>query len=254
MNAEVAVLLLSEDSSKWAFGTLEQLCRRMFDWLTPQYADGEWLRFEPVNALARKAMTANMWKSANPRDYRKLVDLCKAIANHVVREDGFVFCHVDGDVIWGTSDSHNVRRFDAIVRAKVRDIVRGHFAARLGDAVDTRVEQAMTKLIAITPHYSIETWLFANTVCLKRLGVASEHLDIWAADLTALDGASQPKRLISVSTQHYPTLAAELHTPALLELQSSFADTLSRTGACGSLVCRLRHHWPSWVRSHYGWA
>lgn len=58
--SEVAVLLLTEDASKFAFERDKHVCRRIFDCLTPQVRDGDWLSFAPANEAARAAMVANM--------------------------------------------------------------------------------------------------------------------------------------------------------------------------------------------------
>jgi hypothetical protein len=134
-----------------------------------------------------------------------------------------------------------------VIRAKVRDLVRGKLAT------DARVEHAMTKLIHLAPFYSIETWLFANVEQLRKLGATESVLDVWEADLCTLDQTPKPKDLLrSVSTEHHPLLARNLKTAALLGLGTSFCDTVIRAGACGSLIGRLRTHWPAWVRRDYG--
>ncbi|KIG16957.1 hypothetical protein DB30_03941 [Enhygromyxa salina] len=249
--SDVAVLLLTEDNSKWAFETIEQLCRRIFDLLAPQVASGEWLTFAPVNDAARAEATA-AWKSKKPRDHAKVLRLCRQIAEQVLRSDGFVFFHVDSDVTWGQDRSHNLDTFDEVIRGKVRAIVRGHFAKIDGDgAHGPRVECAMSKLITLTPYYSIEAWLFANVAQLRKLGVTGAVLDAWEADLSKLEQTIKPKQRLSISTRHYPTLARELKPANLYHLGSSFFETVNRAGACGSLIVRLRHRWPDWVRLQY---
>ncbi|WP_146158242.1 hypothetical protein [Enhygromyxa salina] len=176
--------------------------------------------------------------------------LCKQIAEQVLRSDGFVFFHVDSDVAWGAGRSPNLDRFEEVIRRKVSDIVRGHLAeSNVGEA---QIEARMSKLIMLAPHYSIEAWLFANVDRLRECGAVGPILDQWQADAATLEQTVNPKQLVSVSTRDYPTLARELRTAKLYELQSSFADTVNRAGACGGLVVRLRGRWPQWVRTAHG--
>jgi hypothetical protein len=254
--SEVAVLLLTEDGSKWAFETLEQLCRRIVDWLTltPQDEYGAWLTFAPVNDAARaEHVLGNWWKSGKPRDQGKVLRLCREIAEQILRPEGFVFLHIDSDVTWGAGPSLNLDRFAEKIRTKVRDIVRGHLDKQSLDGVrKPRLDYVMSKLILVAPYYSIEAWLFANVDHLRKLGVTGPILDEWQADPTKLEQTIKPKESLSVKTEHYPALARELKTAALCELHSSFYDTLERAGECGSLIIRLRHRWPDWVRREYG--
>ncbi|MCA9699886.1 MAG: hypothetical protein KC431_20340, partial [Myxococcales bacterium] len=250
--SEVSVLLISEDGSKWAFETLEALCWSMFNWLTPNLARGSWLRFAPVNDAARVAATANMWKSKRPRDSHKILTLCQTIATQLLREDGFVFFHVDGDVIWGERPSDNLTRFDAIIRTKVRDIIRGHLKKGSAEHSDARLDAIISKFNLLAPCYSIETWLFANLRVLRQLGVSNPIVDVWERDLSELDRTAMPKSTLSLTTRDYPTLARELPVSSLYRLQTSFAASIHEAGACGSLITRLRLHWPDWVRVQYG--
>lgn len=246
--SEVAVLVLTEDSSKWAFATLEQVCRHIFNLITPQVETGDWLSFAPATAAGREAMTSNMWKSKQPRDQHKILRLCRDIATHLLRDDGLVCFHFDGDTTWTSGKSENLERFEEVIRAKVRAIVRGE----LNDQLDARVDYVMSKLVHVAPFYSIETWLFANVARLRKLGANEAILTEWEEDLAKLDAIEQPKRLVRVSPRDYPELARDLNAAALYQLESSFCATVNRTGASASLVVRLRQHWPTWIRAQYG--
>lgn len=246
---QIHVLLLSEDASKFAFDTLEHVCRRIFDVVVPRCAIERNVAFSPSDGAARAVLSGNAWKSGKRRDYDKILTLCRALATHLLRDDGFVFFHVDGDTIWGQT-SENVGKFEAVIVAKVREYVRGH---RGPDAV----EHAMRKLILLAPHYSIETWLFANVELLRTLVPTTrqdvhQRLDHWARDPTSLDAALMTKELVKIDTKHYPALAAKLPVARLLALGTSFEDAVIQAGNCGALVVRLRSSWPSYVWAEYG--
>ena len=238
---DVSVLLLTEDTSKWATQTLERLCRRTFNWLIPQFQPGPWLAFNPVNEAARAAMAANMWKSRKPRYYSQTLHLCRSIATQLLRPDGYVFFHFDADVLWPSS-SDNVDEFEDIVQAKVRALVRGHVATAKA------VDHAMAKLVRVTPYYSIETWLFANVARLRQLGATEPILATWAADLRTLDQTVRPKDSVSIDAKHYPDLATRLKAAELVELQTSFHAVAERARAAPELIERLRAHLPDWAR------
>lgn len=222
-------MLLTEDGSKWADATLEQVCRQIFHWLKPPLVEGPWLRFQGIGDDAlRHLLTKNGWKSTRPRDYQKILRLQREVAVALLRGD-FVFHHVDADVVFGMATSENLERFEVVIRTRVRDIVRGHIRGS-----EDRVKEVMSRLILVAPYYSIEGWLFANHI-----------------EPSTLDRTSQPKDLLSINRGEYPDLARTLPVAALCGLQTSFMDTLLHAGACGSLITRLRAHWPSWVRAEY---
>ncbi len=232
MRPEITALVLTEDGSKYAQATLKNLCIRVFDLIAPQFEQGQGVRFQPAADDGRKAMTANKWKSAKARDQRKIRDLCQNIATYIARPDGFVFFHFDGDQVWSPgSQSENLRKFTTIIEPRVREILRGRFK-------DTaQLEYAMSKLIHVAPHYSIETWLFE---CEQ--------------DPYELDRALKPKDLAAIDTSRYPELAKSLPARVLCELGTSFCDLVTSAGGCSPLVIRLRQHWPDWLASQYGLA
>jgi hypothetical protein len=112
-------------------------------------------------------------------------------------------------------------------------------------------DRRLAELVHVAPFYSIETWLFANVARLRKLGANEAILTEWEEDLAKLDATEQPKKLVSASPRDYPVLARDLNAAALYQLESSFCDTVNRTGASGSLVVRLRQHWPTWIRAQY---
>ncbi len=251
---KISALLLTEDGSKFAVETLGNVCAKIFDFIVPQCSIAH-VRFHPISANERDAMTANRWRSTNPRDYSRLLSLCESIATQLLRADGFVFFHFDGDVIWDTHSATLTKYEDRVVR-RVREIVRGKLQKPDGADCSLAVDSTMGKLIHVVPYYSIESWLFANTQTLRERCIPSVEVEAriqaWQLDLAQLDGVTKPKDLARIDTAHYPELATKLPTERLIELETSFCATVLRTGRCAPLVVRLRHAWPDYIKQQYG--
>lgn len=255
---KISALILTEDGSKFMPETLQRVCGTIFDFIVPRCAVDACVSFRPTSDNERAAMTANSWRSSKSRDQPRLLSLCRSIATHLLRDDGFVFFHFDGDAIWGLESSATLTKYDAQIVGKVREIIRGHMQKTRGGDCSAVVDYAMRKLIHIAPFYSIESWLYANTTVLRTLCRISPeveaHLTAWERDLSELDRAQMPKTLAPIDTAHHPTLAAKLPINRLVELGTSFCDTVIRTGNCSSLVIRLRHSWPTYVKKQFNLA
>ncbi len=255
----ISALVLSEDGSKFAFETIRNICRETFDLVVPRCAVHDCVDFRPSSDREREAMTANGWKSTKSRDQPRFFNLCKSIASHLLRDDGFVFFHFDGDTLWSARDhSENLVKFEERVVRKVREFVRGHVEKTRKADPEAFIDHTMRKLIHVAPFYSIESWLFANIEMLRSLCSGkdlpvevTQRLDAWQRDLGEMD-RTKPKGLVPVSTKDYPQLASELKSAALMALDTSFCDTVLRMGNCSPLIVRLRSSWPSYVRQQYG--
>src|SRR5262249_8721635 len=100
----LSILVLTEDSASDGHETITALAKKMLDQVVPGCRTNR-IEFEPQNAVAKRAMHGNLWKSRSPRDRQKLVDLRQTIATKLVEGKlvdgeavpGFVFFHVDGD-------------------------------------------------------------------------------------------------------------------------------------------------------------
>lgn len=213
----LSILVLTEDSAKDAHDTIAAIAKRMLLQVDPASRTHR-IEFEPQNALARRAMHGNLWKSRNPRDRQKLVDLRQTIATKLVEGalvgsesvPGFVFFHVDGDRPWAErAESENVARFAEFIRTYVEPIVADALQKK---GIVAELPARMLRLRRLTPFYSIEAWLYQNTVEGRRLCADScgRHLEMfstWEADRSLLDEIGQPKKQVCFGEAHNLKLA-----------------------------------------------
>ncbi|MCK6589196.1 MAG: hypothetical protein L6Q76_16615 [Polyangiaceae bacterium] len=174
-----------------------------------QHARTHRIVLEPQDESAKRAMRGNLWKSTRPSDRSKIIDLGRSIAAKLLEEDGpgFVFFHVDGDRVWSErTTSENVEKFDAFVRDFVRqtlDNVLRRKRRKAGEplneeALQHEIETALSRLFRLTPFYSIEAWLYQNTVEARRLcglhcGKHISAISEWEKDRSLLDEVLKPK-------------------------------------------------------------
>lgn len=245
MSETIDVVMLLEDGSSWAEETLEALLRRMFDAVVPRVQLNESVSMARMRHDYDPQINRH-WVSGRSKG---LIRFRREIATHILKKSsdgaffGFFFFHYDGDTIWSSAPSERARRFDAIIRKQVREIVRGLLET------DQEIDAAMRRLIEVAPHYSIETWLFSATASLRSKGITGPLVETWEADLRTLDTLSMPKTALpSVDTRHYPDLARTLPIKRLRELGTSFAALLCGIEACEDLMTRLRAHQPDWAK------
>ena len=92
-------LVLSEDGSHDAVPSLVALTKRMCQLVVPALRT-HLLHFEPPEARLRRSLTANKWKSQSVEDQFLRTELNRTIATHLLRPDGFVIFHFDGDTCY----------------------------------------------------------------------------------------------------------------------------------------------------------
>ena len=215
----LSVLLLTEDSGAKAFETFRSLAKELLKQVD-EYVQTHKIAFEPVrDELALQALHANVWKSTNPRDRQKQVELIRTLATQVMLEDGGALFHFDGDRAWGSRDSsENVEKFQTLVREKVQALLELKLAEqRSGSSpreVEAHARARLVRLKTVVPFYSIEAWLFQNTreairLCQERYnGRDVEQFHAWAQDRTALDEVLKPKEAVCLGAAHNLELAS----------------------------------------------
>lgn len=234
----LSVLILTEDSAKDAPATLIALLKKMFQLIVPGCGTHR-IRFEPANKQAAEAVRGSCWKSANPRDRQKLVDLNRTIATKLLEgklEDpadvpGFVVFHIDGDRPWSEQEtSENARRFEAFCE-RLEPLLR--------DALDKKgsgheLEARRLRLRRLMPFYCIEAWLYQNLAevrhrCAEGCGAHLQQIAAWEADRAQLDELAPPaEALPCLGKQHNLTLAtAAFPAEAALEADASFAAAVA---------------------------
>ena len=241
----LTILLITEDGSKDAHGTLTAVVQSMLSLVIDRYRQDQ-IRFEPINdPIARQAARANAWKSKNPRDNHKLVALRRYIANVLMHERGFVCFHFDGDRRWSERDSsENAAKFETQFRHQVSQLVLGELKDR---GKIHELDDRMARLIALVPFYSIEAWLYQNArVAMRILRDQYSGKDValfqnWTENPALLDEMECPKDQCCLGGRHNLELARDgFPVRAVAELGLSFAAAVASLRCAPGLVAALQ--------------
>ncbi|MEM9458062.1 MAG: hypothetical protein AAGF11_28050 [Myxococcota bacterium] len=256
----LSALLLTEDGGVSADETLRVFMVKLLGHLAPGAVtrdDTRW--WEPASVEARDVVRADGWK--DPRRVDR-VRFLQYVAAKLRQTHGFVFFHVDGDRVYRRrAESENLHKFEALIRAGVRTILKAPPARRRGrrrsSVEEVDAEQLLAKLVLLMPFYSIEAWLFQNTEVATRLcpgpprcrrGCAKK-LARWRLDRGALDEISKPKEELCFGARHNVALAgAGFPLDEILRANKSLRDAVEDLEACASLVRTLEQMMPSWQR------
>ena len=244
----LSLLILTEDGASDSHGTITAVVKKMLR-IVDRSTQTHRIEFEPQGDNAKLAMVANHWKSRNPRDLRKIVDLRRSIATKLVEggDDvpGFVIFHFDGDRTWGSRDkSENIERF-AEFASGIRLLVEKHLSDR--DVLD-ELENKMLRLRPLIPFYSIEAWLYQNVnqavlLCNANCGQHIQQIRSWAIDRSQLDEVDKPKSssFCCLGPDHNLQLAEnvfparEVHT-----VGKSFTAAVDSLAESGDLIAALK--------------
>jgi hypothetical protein len=241
-----SILLLTEDTAKNAFCTLQSIAKELLK-LVDSSTQTHRICFEPLppnEVEAVQAVQANIWKSTKARDRNKQVSLVRYMATKLV-EGGFVLFHFDGDKTWADkSSSENVRQFNETLCARVKLRIQETFQEKKRtDAV----EPFMTRLLPVTPFYSIEAWLYQNTRVAKELceeahrGEHTDDFEKWERDRALLDEVSAPQKECCLAGMHNPMLAANSYpSREVMAVGKSFAATFELLNSCEDLRRALK--------------
>jgi hypothetical protein len=242
----LSILILTEDSAADAHETITALVKKMLQLLVPGCQTHR-VDFEPQGENAARAMHGNRWKSRNPRDRQKIVDLRQSIATKLVEGTehvpGFVMFHIDGDRRWAEqSSSENVTRFEEFVRTYVEPIVSTALA-RQGRAEE--IPARMARLRRLTPFYSVEAWLYQNTgearrLCETSCGRHVQQIEAWEAAREELDEIEKPKESLCIAAEHNRTLATlGFPAAAVFAVEKSYTATVLHLLDCPDLCTAL---------------
>ncbi|MFS8070928.1 MAG: hypothetical protein ACMG6S_31560 [Byssovorax sp.] len=232
-----SLLVLTEDGAATGHATIVAIVKRMLQLVVPDYQTHR-IGFEPKDERAQGAVQGTGWKDETPKHYAELNLALRTIATKLGREDGFVLFHIDGDRPWSRRDSsENVAKFETIVVARVRQLLRGRPGGTPEDA-----EARLRRLFPIVPFYSIEAWLFQHTEVAVRLcrerhkGRDIGTFESWKRDRTAIDEVVKPKDSVCLGSAHNLECAGSGY-PAqeVFEAGRSYAICVERLRACVEL-------------------
>ncbi len=244
----LSVLVLTEDSGGDAYPTVRALTKEMFKLLV-QGVQTDRIGFSPLeDAAARQAMHANRWKSTDPRDERLVRLLIRSLVTELLKPEGFVLYHIDGDRPWSArASSENVRKFQERILRPVQRALDEELPKR---APMVPVSERMRRFRLLVPFYSIEAWLFQNTREARRLcleegcGTCSSKLGAWEQDRAQLDEVLRPKENDADSLclqDKYNAQLAETGFPAaqVYDAKASFTQAVDGLLECDELTALL---------------
>lgn len=219
-------LVLSEDGSHDAVPTLVALTKRMCQLVVPAIGTHH-LGFEPPEPRLRRSLTANKWKSRSAQDQFLRTELVRTIATHLLRPDGFVVFHFDGDTCYRErASSPNPEQFARQIVAPVSQLLR----QRRTDDEAARIAQ---KLIAYVPHYCVEAWTYYNLpvlteICRAQAGGRDEPtLTAWQAAPAEIEEVERPWSVVCAGKDHNRALAEKAYpADVAFGANKSFADTV----------------------------
>ena len=235
------LLLLTEDTGGDASATQKTLAEKMLRLVAAGCAI-ERIDFATGDKPTRNDF--NAYKSTNKRDYHKKIDLAAAITTHLLRPDiqAFVFVHLDGDRRWserGDTASTlcmNRSQFETNIVARIQEILR-----------QKQRPELIERLLFVLPFYSVESWLYQNSVELAA--ICTEHhphheryaslLQSWREDPSCLDELEQPKKASSLQDKYNARLAGSLPARKVYDLGLSFTATVDALKTCRPLITAL---------------
>lgn len=219
-------LVLSEDGSHDAVPSLIALTKKMCQFVVPTLKT-HLLHFEPPESRLRWSLTANKWKSRSAADQFLRTDLLKTIATHMLRPEGFVIFHFDGDTPYRErTASPNLEQFSRQIVEPVSQLLR----QKRTDQEAARIAQ---KLIVYIPHYCVEAWTYYNLpvleeTCRARVGARDDSiLAAWKATPSEIEEVEQPWSMVSAGKDHNRALAERAYPAAVaFDAGKSFSDTV----------------------------
>lgn len=245
---EASLLILTEDSSKDASQTISTVVRRILIHIYPETCTHR-LEFRPLDSKddGVLALRGNLWKSGKPRVHRDKVALVRAIAGKLRESGGFAVVHFDADTSWGQrADCENEKMFGEF-RLLIEQNLRATISHRDQQAVsEDDICKAMKKLVPLIPFWSVESWLYQDTVGGKRYceaqGCGAHHndFDSWSVARGALDEVTQPKDVVCFGSKHNTALAREFPIAPVCSTLKSLYSAAEGFLACDELMVALQ--------------
>jgi hypothetical protein len=238
-------MVLTEDAAKDAYDTVRALAREMLKLLVPSVQTDR-ISFKPLeDENARRAMHANLWKSTRPLDQPSIRLLIRTIVTELLKQNGFVLYHIDGDRPWAEHAlSDNVRQFHERMIPPIKAALR-HELGKQQVSESTQAER-LKRLRLLVPFYSIEAWLYQNTreairLCVEEgCGQCSPKLEAWRQSRASLDEVPQPKETLCLRDRHNEHLARSgFPSIEVFEAGASFSHAVTNLLDCTELLDAL---------------
>ena len=238
---DLSLLILTEDSGEAGYSTILALTREMLHLVDPD-ARLDSIDFEPIdNEEARRALRGNAWTGEKLDAHYNSTALARSIATKLLEDDGLVLFHIDGDQRWSDrKDSTNLKKFRKSFEVRIRQLLTDKLGNRKA------IEARMSRLVILTPFYSIESWLYQNTEAAIRLcrkhhrGKDVDRFAAWRADRRKLDEEIKPKDQVCFKDRYNRELAASGFPAAEVHAAGkSFKHAVEALRKCAYLVAGL---------------
>jgi hypothetical protein len=242
----LSVMVLTEDSGSGAYTTIRALAKEMLKLLVPS-TQTDRVGFIPLeDANAQRVMHGAIWKSTAAVDEHDLRLLRRTIVTELLKPDGFVMYHIDGDRVWADhSSSENDRKFRERMRAPIEAALRQELTKR--QVPETLHSERMKRLCLVMPFYSIEAWLYQNTREALRLCVEEgckqcrPKLEKWLLSRASLDEVHQPKEELCLRDKYNAHLAStSFPADEVYEADASFTHAVDGLLDCDDLTTALK--------------
>ncbi len=231
----LSILVLTEDTGKGAFSTVEGLTKKLLVHLEERCQTHR-ISFEPANDDMRSLLASTNF--ANRRDPRRR-RLYQIIAAQLRLEDGFVVHHVDADRTW-EDRKRKPSTNAAAVRTEIVDHVRALY--RLNGLDEAEIDAILTRFFRLVPYWEIEAWLYQNTeralsFCQHRPTCrCPDLLESWRSDRALLDEQPHPSDLLCFGKRHNDDLVQGFPTAEVVAAGKSLAAAVETMLACDTLL------------------
>ncbi len=187
------LLVLTEDGAKSASRVVELLFKRLVTAAIPGTNVSQVVP-RPMPLELTRIMRGNNWRSAQKEDRQDIVRLCNTIKFFVADPSSFVVFHHDADVAWRDRHNRGIReQFQKCIFSVVHNMMVQE------RRTPTFIQEALSRVIHLVPHYSIEAWLFQNIDEARMLGATEPQLNAWQQDRGILDELEK-------TPEHLPSL------------------------------------------------
>jgi hypothetical protein len=238
-------MVLPEDSGGGAYDTVRALAKEMLKLLVPGVQTDR-IGFKPRESDdARQGVKGSYWKSADALDQPSLRLLIRTIATELLKPDGFVLFHIDGDRPWAErASSENEYKFDKRIVQPVQAALEQALAKP--QSPGGTPEERIKRLRLLMPFYSIEAWLYQNTreairLCLEEgCKQCRPKLEAWEKSRASLDEIPQPKKALCLRDRYNKHLASSgFPADDVYAAGASFAQAVMGLLECEELSAAL---------------
>jgi hypothetical protein len=251
-SSKIVIYLIYEDKSKQMIEGWIALAKKIVRLVNPNCRT-DLIDFSPVlNKELKWAAIPSNWMSSNPKDYQKLIQFRRFLANLLLEENSFVFFHFDADCPYHDfyNENKNKNFYDKYLNGilpYIQSIIYGHLSKQHEMAQSHLIDNLIKKIMTLIPSYSIEAWLYQNFRVIFQIFDRdfSNHSDRklfenWQKDPGQLDEIIQIKEKTALQDQYNSELATgSFPAQNIYDIGKSFHDSIQRIMDCKEFLLAL---------------